>query len=424
MRDSPDTETLALDELFASQKRRFLFFIGSASCIGSSVLSVHRFCQAQYLPALATGVMAFVCLLTILASWRGRVVFSSHLILIGASVSAALSQLTLNRGRGGPLVVVVFVIVAISLYLLPGKWSYVYSVLAALRALGVQVLQDADILPVSASAPGRFEWYVAFGTTFVIFMYVLILRDHNAKRAMQALKTALAAKTEFMRTMNHELRTPLNAVIGMTALLEESNLDSEQRECVATISNSGSHLLGLINNVLDFAKIESARIEFSLGTTDLRQVCSDVIRMFTRADGIQVRLTSVDADLPRYVLTDELRIRQVLINLIGNAVKFSHKGGAVDVSVRSTEPATPGSIGIAIEVKDHGIGIGTRPLSRIFEPFYQVEEEGFSRRAGTGLGLCDFEIHRGRSRGTHRSGKHTRKREHVYSLSPISHPLG
>jgi len=258
----------------------------------------------------------------------------------------------------------------------------------------------------------------------------------NEARARQEAERANRAKSEFLANMSHEIRTPMNGMIGMASLLEQTHLTAEQQGYTRTIQSCGETLLTVINDILDFSKIESGKMDLDEKEIDLRQCMEEVLIIFSaKAAQAGLELTcQVDEAIPRSIITDKDRLRQILINLISNAIKFTHQG---EVRVRAfiSRTAGParkmqlakgdalqsGQIELGFEVKDSGIGIAPDKLDHLFKAFSQVDSSITRKYGGTGLGLviCDklISLMGGRIRVESEEGKGS-----IFSFTILTRP--
>jgi len=218
-------------------------------------------------------------------------------------------------------------------------------------------------------------------------------RKQTEEKLAEALDEAHAAnraKGFFLATMSHEIRTPMNGVLGMASLLLDTQLTPAQRTYAEAVKRSGASLLSIINDILDYSKIEAGKIELNEAPFDAREIMEDVCELLSQRafdKGIEI-VTEVDPETPLRLIGDETRIRQILLNLAGNAIKFTEEGGIV-MRLRLDEISPGGDIvALRFEVEDTGIGMSREALDMIFEEFAQADQTLARRFEGTGLGLA------------------------------------
>ncbi len=209
----------------------------------------------------------------------------------------------------------------------------------------------------------------------------------NLEQCSMAAHTATRAKSEFLANMSHEIRTPLTAILGYADLLIESLTHAEDRQSVATIKRNGEYLLAIINDILDLSKIEAGRLDVEHIACSTARIFAELVSLMSvsaEAKGLRLRMEN-EGPLPEIITSDPVRLRQILINLIGNAVKFT-EAGEVRVTVRLLKES-PGEPKLQIDVTDTGIGMSPEQVSRLFQPFAQADSSTTRKFGGTGLGL-------------------------------------
>ncbi|HET6845166.1 MAG TPA: response regulator [Candidatus Angelobacter sp.] len=259
-----------------------------------------------------------------------------------------------------------------------------------LEKIRAELLKANMLRGTHAETASRIQITGSLGVLLISSCFVLILlqREQKLRVSQLAAEASSRIKGEFLANMSHEIRTPINGILGMTELLMGTELTAEQREYALILMSSGDSLLGVINDILDFSKIEAGKLSLDPVPFDLHQTAEDVMRAFAvkaHQKHLEIML-EIGHGVPEYVTGDAARLRQILVNLIGNAIKFTSQGEIL-VAVRRNA-CTERECEIQFSVSDTGIGIAPEKYSLIFEAFAQADGATTRKYGGTGLGLA------------------------------------
>lgn len=414
-----------------AQKKILVWGLISSCLSYITIFGVEFLNEAFSAAFIFLAVALFHIFLVACVMYRGWVEPITHVKIIIGIIPHLLSILFLEDPNTLLIGIVLIVqIILYSFFILNKRWSVIYTTLAfMLIFLGIikQVDLNKSINPTNGSINYSFALNLCFNVFFVVYaIYNIItsfkkslntlaeqsneikerseesqvqaeelqilnktlqLQKRSEQRARLEADEANASKSTFLAMMSHEIRTPMNGVLGMASLLSNTSLSVEQREYTETIRVSGEALLNVINDILDFSKIESGNLEIVPYDFELRKCIEEVLDLFAvKASEAGLDLVyRIDSQIPARIIADRLRLRQVLLNLIGNAIKFTSSGEVfIEVTLNK---ADLNELDLCFKIKDTGIGIQADKLPRLFKPFSQVDSFTTRKYGGTGLGL-------------------------------------
>ena len=343
-------------------------FANGAELSDASLARASREFEAN---SACAGVLWFICSVGIYPQLQGADATAYVVIAIGSTAAAALFMSLVGRSFEYLVSIGLGSVVAASLFF------------ESIRSIPLAIL-----IGVFAYTMSRAAREVGQTTTRAIRHGLEAdLANGSLVLAKDAAEAANLAKSQFLATMSHEIRTPMNGVLGALDLLRHSELSTAQRRLVRTAASSGVSLMEILNDVLDHSKIEAGKLSLSLMPMSPEVVAASVVALFranAEAKGLALGL-DIEPNVQEWVIGDAQRLKQVLLNLVGNAIKFTERGG---VGLRlSSQAAVDGWAGIKFEVNDSGLGMSQQAQRDLFQPFHQVDNDRNRKRGGTGLGL-------------------------------------
>lgn len=357
------------------------------------------------IPRLAM-LLAALCFALYLLLFKGKWKISGHMLLLSLCLFLWSNLMLYSHGMNMIIFQVMLIIISSSFYILGKNWGIWYAIITVvplfIRLLYVQV--DPGEVYITDIQAQRTSFLVAFTGNFILLVLMhyeffksfyqsqVKERELNIQlqQALSEAQQATKMRANFLSSMSHELRTPLHAVIGMSNLLSTGNPRKDQEEHLALLRFSAENLMALINDTLDFSKLNADKIVLSKSEFNLQQLLQNIYGSFypkAKQKGLTLLLNTEDDQCPLMLNGDQTRLTQILNNLISNAIKFTDAKGKVEITVK-TITKDQNSVLLAFKVSDNGIGIPKSKQTIIFEPFLQADNNIAKRYGGTGLGLA------------------------------------
>ncbi len=359
------------------QKRRFMLILCGIIIPATLIQAFVRLGAGNVSTASFSLLICSTAVVAIVMILRRKIIPAAHMLMVVSCVVTAANQFLTSSASVGPVINAFTIFIAAS-YVLPLKWSVLYGGFSLIRVVALKALVDTGLVERRVILIPTAEWYAGVLPACAIFVFIIVATRRNNERLLHAYRRAAEIRTRFLSRMSHEIRTPLNGVLGISEILAEKNRDPQQAEYLGIIMNSGRHLLYVVNQVLELSRTEN-RSELLREDYEPASLLRQVTDLFqVELARKRLHLTTVIApDVPAWISGDAGSVRQILTNLVHNAVKFTDHG-----EIRIMVSRNAGRIRYA--VSDTGLGIPPEKAAVVFNAF---EQGDFSTPAGSGVGL-------------------------------------